>query len=51
MNEEILKLVMKAKPPKEVLNEVWFHNFCMKFADIMITETENAIWSEYDGQE
>lgn len=41
MNEDLKAIVIKAGAPKEVLEELWFSMFCMKFADLIIAELEN----------
>lgn len=46
MNEELLKLVVAAGAPKQVLNELWFHVFCIKFADVLLTEAEKELEGE-----
>lgn len=43
MNEELKKLVIEAGAPKEVLNELWFNLFCIKFADVLLTLAEEAV--------
>ena len=41
MNEDLKKIAIKAGAPEEVLEELWFSMFCMKFADLIIAEIEN----------
>lgn len=43
MNDELKKLVIEAGAPEEVLNDLWFNVFCIKFADILLTLAEEAI--------
>jgi hypothetical protein len=43
MNEELKKLAQQAGAPEEVLNELWFGLFCMKFADVILTEAEQEM--------
>lgn len=43
MNEALKGLAVKAGAPKEVLEELWFNMFCMKFANVLIEAME-----EYD---
>jgi hypothetical protein len=40
MNEELKALVMRAGAPAEVLHQHWFNVFCMKFADVLLTQAE-----------
>ena len=46
MNEELKKLVLEAGAPKEVMNDLWFNVFCIKFADLLLTLAEEAVESE-----
>jgi len=41
MNEYLKEIAIKADAPKEILEELWFSVFCMKFADLIIAELEN----------
>jgi hypothetical protein len=41
MNEDLKAIAIEAGAPDEVLNELWFSMFCMKFADILISAMEN----------
>lgn len=43
MNEELTSIAVAAGAPKEVLNEMWFHIFCQKFAHILLTMAEEEI--------
>jgi hypothetical protein len=40
MNEYLNKLVADAGAPEEVMDQLWFQTFCLKFADILIKECE-----------
>lgn len=40
MNPELLALAKAAGAPKEALTELWFHTFCAKFADQILTALE-----------
>jgi hypothetical protein len=40
MTDYLNKLVIEAGAPKEVMDQLWFQIFCLKFADIMIKECE-----------
>lgn len=46
MNEDLKNIVIEAGAPKEVMNELWFNLFCMKFADILLTLAEEAVTGE-----
>ena len=37
MNEQLRKLVEQAGAPADLLNEIWFHVFCQKFANLLLT--------------
>ena len=41
MNEQLRKLVEQAGAPADLLNEIWFHVFCQKFANLLLTEMED----------
>lgn len=43
MNEALKALAVKAGAPNEVLEELWFSMFCVKFANVLIEAME-----EYD---
>ena len=40
MNEALRELVVRAGAPEAMLNEIWFHIFCQKLVDEVITEME-----------
>ena len=40
MNEELKSLALRAGAPVEVLHQHWFNVFCMKFADVLLTQAE-----------
>jgi hypothetical protein len=42
MNEALREVALEAGAPVEVVNELWFGIFCMKFADILLTMAEEA---------
>ena len=44
MNEELKALALRAGAPVEVLHQNWFNNFCMKFADVLLTKAEAEIF-------
>ncbi len=41
MNEELKKIAIEAGAPDEVINDLWFNVFCIKFADLLIQEIED----------
>ena len=41
MNDKLRKLVEQAGAPPDLLNEIWFHIFCQKFAHLLLTEMED----------
>jgi hypothetical protein len=43
MNDELKKLVMQAGAPAEVMDQLWFNIFCIKFADVLLTLAEETI--------
>jgi hypothetical protein len=43
MNNELKKLAQQAGAPAEVLDELWFGLFCMKFADVILTSAEQEM--------
>jgi predicted DNA-binding transcriptional regulator len=43
MNEQLLALILKAQPPKQVLDKMWFHVFCQKFANVLLEEVEKEL--------
>ena len=43
MNEQLRKLVELAGAPADVLNEIWFHIFCQKFANLLLAEMEDDL--------
>jgi hypothetical protein len=43
MNPELIKLAQAAGAPQEVMDQLWFHVFCIKFADQLLTMAENEI--------
>ena len=44
MNEELKALVLKAGAPAEVLHQHWFNVFCLKFADVLLTQAEEEMF-------
>jgi hypothetical protein len=40
MNEQLEQMAIEAGAPQEALNELWFHVFCTKFADAIVTLME-----------
>jgi len=46
MNDELKALAIQAGAPYQVLNELWFHIFCMKFADILLTQVEEEVFND-----
>jgi len=48
MNDELKQLVIEAGAPKEVLNELWFNLFCIKFADVLLTLAEKEMGDSYE---
>ena len=40
MNEELLKIAQVAGAPAQVLEELWFHVFCLKFAHLLLEMAE-----------
>ena len=43
MNQELKELALRAGAPAEVIDELWFHVFCMQFADAIITNAEQEM--------
>ena len=43
MNKELKKLAVQAGAPVEVLEELWFNLFCMKFADAILNNAEQEM--------
>jgi hypothetical protein len=43
MNNELKKLAQQAGTPEQVLNELWFGLFCMKFADVILANAEHEM--------
>jgi hypothetical protein len=41
MNEDLKAIAIEAGAPDDVLSELWFSVFCMRFADLVITAMEN----------
>ncbi len=41
MNEELKKIAIEAGAPDEVINDLWFNVFCVKFADLLIQVIED----------
>lgn len=44
MNDELTKIALESGAPAEVMDQLWFHIFCMKFADRLLTLTEQEIF-------
>jgi len=40
MNEALREMAVRAGAPEAMLNEIWFHIFCQKLVDEVITEME-----------
>jgi hypothetical protein len=40
MNEALRELVLAAGAPEELIDDLWFHLFCQKFAHLIIQEME-----------
>ena len=43
MNDELKKIVIAAGAPSEMMNQLWFNLFCMKFAHELLTLAEEAV--------
>jgi hypothetical protein len=43
MNEELKQLALQAGAPTEVIDQLWFNIFCMRFASVVITEAEHEL--------
>ena len=43
MNDELKAIVVEAGAPEEVLNTLWFHVFCQKFAYLLANELEKEV--------
>lgn len=41
MNEELRKIAINSGAPEEVIDDLWFNIFCIKFADLIIKEMED----------
>jgi hypothetical protein len=50
MNEMLLDIAKRAGAPKEVIDQLWFHIFCQKFADLLIQTAEDAWKEDQDGK-
>lgn len=50
MNELLLDIAKRAGAPTEVIDELWFHIFCQKFADLLIQTAEDAWKEDQDGE-
>jgi hypothetical protein len=42
MNAVLNKLAIEAGAPTEVMDQLWFQVFCLKFADLLIKECEES---------
>lgn len=42
VNEELMKLIKEAGAPVEVINDLWFHVFCFKFAYLLVEQVESG---------
>ena len=40
MNEQLAQMAEEAGAPPEMMEEIWFHIFCTKFADSIVTLME-----------
>jgi hypothetical protein len=45
MNEELKALVLRAGAPAEVLHQHWFNLFCLRFADVLLTQAEEEMFN------
>lgn len=43
MNDELRKIAIVAGAPEEVINELWFNIFCLKFAHMLLELAEDAV--------
>jgi hypothetical protein len=43
MNEQLAQLALEAGAPEEMMTEMWFSVFCIKFADAIVTLMEQEI--------
>ena len=43
MNEQLAQLAEEAGAPPEMMEEMWFHVFCTKFADSIVTLMESEV--------
>ena len=43
MNKELRKLAQEAGAPVEVIDQLWFSVFCMKFASVILTNAEQEM--------
>ena len=50
MNELLLDIAKRAGAPKEVIDQLWFHIFCQKFADLLIQTAEEEWKKDKNGK-
>lgn len=43
MNKDLRELAQEAGAPAEVIDELWFNIFCMKFASVILTNAEQEM--------
>lgn len=46
MNEALKELVVRAGAPEQVMDQMWFHVFCQKFAGVIFDELEKDAGQE-----
>lgn len=49
MNDALRELVLRADPPKEVLDTLWFTIFCQRFAHELLRDIEQDL-ENYEDQ-
>jgi hypothetical protein len=43
MNKQLRELAQEAGAPQEVIDQLWFNIFCMKFASVILTNAEQEM--------
>lgn len=43
MNEALMEIAREAGAPEEMMTELWFNIFCIKFADAILTLAEESL--------
>ena len=43
MSDELAEIMREAGAPEEVMEQLWFHVFCIRFADLLLTMAEQEV--------